>query len=211
MNKDKLTNGQKYMYDKIHTELEKQLNEYTAKVRAVLSLAFFPKKDGTEKQNFALNFGTSKGETYEIKWSETNKEKRRFVNISKQTNYQGIWTGVDFSIAPLWDDKHEKQLVPYTSHSIYFNWNIFNRYEKPKNAKDAFFLIQGPYLKLLISLENEYKEALQDFNINFEKLCCAATSLQEHIKSIKAPIFSSYAYNLQGRDNHYLASNYFED
>lgn len=206
----KMTNGQKYIADQIRTQLEKYIKEYTDKINAVTILKFYPKKDGTEKANFALNFGTDHGEKYTINWGHT-KEDRRCVTITQKFNYSGEFQGVEFSTASVWDENHEKQIIPFTSHSVWFNWNIFESCERPKTAKDTFSLIKGPYCDYLRKTLREYKNTLDDFDHNFEQLCIAATNLQENIKGITAPVFCSYAYNLQGRDNHYLASNYFED
>ena len=205
-----MTNGQKYIADQIRNQLEKYIKEYTDKINAVAFLKFYPKKDGTEKANFALNFGMDIGEKYTINWGHT-KEDRRYVSIVKKLSYFAEFQGVEFSTAPIWDEKHEKQTIPYTSHSVRFNWNIFEGCERPKGAKDTFNLIKGPYFDYLRKTLREYQAALADFDYNFERLCIAATNLQENIKGITAPVFSSYAYNLQGRDNHYFTSNYFED
>ena len=207
----KLNNSQKYMYDKISRDLNNYIQNFTDKINAVSKLAFFPKKDGTEKVNFALNFGTLNGETYTINWSSTHSEKRRWIDITKELDYSGKFTGVKLRIAPTWDDNHEKQIIPYTSHDIYFNWNIFEGYEIPKTAKEVYNLIKGPYFDYLVSNHLEYKKVKDNFDLYFEQLCNAATNLYNSIKYLKVPVFSSYAYNLQGRDNHYLIENYFED
>lgn len=63
--------------------LENQILEGIAKsqdvVNALELLEFFPKKDGSEKANFSLNFGlrTPYGETYTIKWVNAEEKRRR--------------------------------------------------------------------------------------------------------------------------------------
>lgn len=207
----KLNNSQKYMYDKISHDLDKYIQDFSDKIYSVNNLAFFPKKDGTEKANFALNFGSINGEKYTINWNPTHHEERRWVDITKHLNSCGDFTGVEMRIAPTWDEKHEKQICPYTSHDIYFNWNIFDKYERPKNAKETFDLIKNPYFKYLVANLTEYKKVKENFESYFEMLCNAATNLHNSIKFLKVPVFSSYAYNLQGRDNHYLIENYFDE
>lgn len=207
----KLNNSQKYMYDKISHDLDKYIQDFTDKINAVSKLAFYPKKDGTEKVNFALNFGTINGEKYTINWSPTHHEERRWVDITKHLNSCGNFTGVEMRIAPTWDEKHEKQIIPYTSHDIWFNWNIFENYLKPETAKQVFDLIKGPYYNYLVCSNLEYIRVKENFDSYFEMLCNAATNLHNSIKFLKVPVFSSYAYNLQGRDNHYLIENYFDE
>lgn len=207
----KLNNSKKYMYDKISKELDEYIKDFSNKIFAVERLAFFPKKDGTEKANFALNFGTLDGEKYTVNWSPTRHEERRIVDINKTFDYCGNFTGIEMRIAPFWDEKHEKQTCPYTSHDMYFNWNMFNKYERPKNARETFDLIKKPYFEYLVATLEEYKKAKENFDTYFEMLCNAATNLHNSIKYLKVPVFSSYAYNLQGRDNHYLIDNYFDE
>ena len=207
----KLNNSQKYMYDKISIDLDKCIKDFSSEIFAVKKLKFFPKKDGTEKANFALNFGTLDGEKYTINWSPTHHEERRWIDITKRLDYNGNFTGVEMHIAATWDEKHEKIICPCTSHNIYFSWNIFDEYERPKNARETFDLIKGPYLKYLVASLTEYEKVKENFDLYFEMLCNAATNLHNSIKFLKVPVFSSYAYNLQGRDNHYLIENYFDE
>lgn len=204
-----LNNSQKYMYNKISHDLDEYIKDFSNKIFAVGRLEFFPKKDGTEKANFALNFGTLDGENYTVRWSSNRIEKRRWVDIDKCLDYSGNFTGVKMLIASFWDEKNEKQICPYTSHDIYFN--LFNKYERPKNAKETFDLIKNPYFDYLVATLDEYKKVKENFDTYFEMLCNAATNLHNSIKFLKVPVFSSYAYNLQGRDNHYLIDNYFDE
>lgn len=210
MIKDKLTNGQQFMYNKIKHDLNKYIKEFSNKIEVVKHLVYSPKKDGTPKANFMLNFAFDVGEFYTIKWNNNLSEKRRYVNITQHFDFNHKWTGICLQTNPIWDSNHDKQIVEFLNTDVYFYWNIFEGHKPPENAKECFELIKGPFLDYLVKTCNEYNLALANFDDNFERLCIAATNLNENIKAISAPVFYSYAYNLQGRDNHYFVQNFFE-
>ena len=51
------THSQKSIYDKLEKQINDEIKELENKIIAFNMIEYFPKKDGTEKENFSLNFG----------------------------------------------------------------------------------------------------------------------------------------------------------
>src|SRR5574344_1430012 len=51
------TNSQKSIYEKLENQIKKEIDELENKIEAFDNIEYFPKKDGTQKEKFSLNFG----------------------------------------------------------------------------------------------------------------------------------------------------------
>lgn len=51
------TQSQKSIYEKLENQIKKAIEELENKLAAFSCIDYFPKKDGTQKENFSLNFG----------------------------------------------------------------------------------------------------------------------------------------------------------
>lgn len=51
------THSQKSIYEKLENQIKKAIEELDNKIKAFSCIEYFPKKDGTQKENFSLNFG----------------------------------------------------------------------------------------------------------------------------------------------------------
>ena len=51
------TNSQKSIYEKLENQIKKEIKDLENKIKAFGQIEYFPKKDGTQKENFSLNFG----------------------------------------------------------------------------------------------------------------------------------------------------------
>lgn len=51
------TNSQKSIYNKLEKQIKDSIKELENKIEAFSNIEYFPKKDGTQKENFSLNFG----------------------------------------------------------------------------------------------------------------------------------------------------------
>lgn len=51
------THAQQSIYDKLENQIKKAIEELENKIKAFGQIEYYPKKDGTQKDNFALNFG----------------------------------------------------------------------------------------------------------------------------------------------------------
>lgn len=53
----KYTHSQKSIYENLETQIKKEIEELENKIVAFSNIEYCPKKDGTPKENFSLNFG----------------------------------------------------------------------------------------------------------------------------------------------------------
>lgn len=53
----KYTHSQKLIYDKLENQIKKEIEELENKIKAFENIDYYPKKDGTQKDNFSQNFG----------------------------------------------------------------------------------------------------------------------------------------------------------
>lgn len=200
------TNSQKYIYGKMKKDIEEGIKKYSNIVQAIERIKLYPKKDGKEKANFALNFGLDIGETYTIKWGGTNgEEKRRYVHIALESNYNNKVNSVKFSISPIWEGEGEnrKQILEFTEHSIWFNCEKYKKGLEDHSAKGILELIKGPYLEDMKENLNRYKKDLEQLPTIFEKMVEAANNLQKFINSTADnAVIHRYAYELQGKENY---------
>lgn len=51
------TNAQKSIYEKLEKQIKKEIGELENKIKAFDKIDYYPKKDGSQKDNFSLNFG----------------------------------------------------------------------------------------------------------------------------------------------------------
>lgn len=200
------TNSQKYIYGKIEHDINEGIKKYSNMVQAIERMKLYPKKDGKEKANFALNFGLDIGETYTIKWGGTSgEEKRRYVHIALEYGYNNKVNSVKFSISPIYEGEGEnrKQILEFTEHSIWFSCDKYKKGLEDHSAKGILELIKGPYLDDLKENLARYKKDLEELPTIFEKMVEAANKLQEFIDSTaERAVIHRYAYDLQGRENY---------
>lgn len=201
-----MNSNQTYIYGQIEKQVQDYLFNYQTKLMAVDHLKFFPKKDGNEKANFALNFGFEEGETYTIHWR--HDEKQRYVKIELKEGYyrpqeSNVARLLEFKTAPIWDDPNnrQKQVVPFTEHSIWLDTDKYRKYYKKEmqTAKEIFNLIKNEYRNDLLEQIEYHKKELEDLPENFKILCNAATEFNM-VRNKLTGTLGSYAYRLQGRD-----------
>lgn len=206
-----MNSNQNYIYGQIEKQIQDKLFDYQAKLMAVDHLKFFPKKDGKEKANFALNFGFEEGETYTIHWRHGD-EKQRYVKIELKNGYYGSLDSdvarlLEFKTAAIWEDPNNrvKQVVPFTEHSIWLDTDEFKKYYKKEmqTAKEIFNLIKNEYRNDLLEQIEYYKKELEDLPEKFKILCNAATEFNKVRNKLTGTI-GSYAYRLQGKDFQYF-------
>lgn len=70
-----MNSSQKSTFEEIKTELEKGIRELNHQIVNIQRLKLYPKKDGTEKANLPLNFGTVEGEYLTVKRCGRDEKK----------------------------------------------------------------------------------------------------------------------------------------
>lgn len=96
------THSQKSIYEKLEKQIKKEIGELENKIKAFSCIDYYPKKDGTQKDNFSMNFGLQGvGVSY--------KDKR----WGKIENVHPVDISLDYGISP-----YEKNgvLVPSSVH-----------------------------------------------------------------------------------------------
>lgn len=222
MKYENLTHSQKSIYDSLEKEIKDSINETENKIKGVSEIEFFPKKDGTEKENFSLNFGLKNyGVSYKAeRWGK--RENVHPVNISLDYGYSRMYnskpTGVKILVAPVFDYEKREYLnnFKYFDDSIYFscsdvkNFLGFDVSEEPQKltAKKVFELITIYYKNMLSERLKNYKEELEKLPKFFEKSIEISNYLIKEIgkTSVFSHIHSFYYRNFENKDVYFLCN-----
>lgn len=222
MKYENLTHSQKSIYDNLEKEIKDYIADLENKIAAISEIEFYPKKDGTEKANFSLNFGLKNwGVSYTAKrWGKT--ENVHPVDVWLE---YGIWgdkkapTGVKFRISPVFDYEKREYLSNFKyvdAESVYFscsdvkNFLGFDVSEEPQKltAKKVFELITIYYKNCLIERLNTHKEELKQLPKYFEKAIEISNNLIKEVeKTSKFSFIHSFYYrNFKNKDVYFLCN-----
>ena len=222
MKYENLTHSQKSIYDKLEKEIKDSINDTENKIKGVSEIEFFPKKDGTEKENFSLNFGLKNyGVSYKAeRWGK--RENIHPVNIYLDYGYSRMYnskpTGVKILVAPVFDYEKREYLnnFKYFDDSIYFscsdvkNFLGFDVSEEPQKltAKKVFELITIYYKNMLSERLENYKEELKQLPELFEKSIEISNYLIKEVgKTSKfSHIHNFYYNNFENKDVYFLCN-----
>ncbi|MBR3073622.1 hypothetical protein [Fibrobacter sp.] len=185
-------------FNNIKIELENEIFTLNEMITNIGRLKLFPKKDGTEKVNIPLNFGTVEGEYFMVKRCG-QEEKRRYVKVELQSYHIHL----DFYPIPEKNDPCNcKWLHASTNH--YINYPE-NKDANNISAKEIFELAKGPHLDFLKKEKERYENTLANLQKHFDDLCKMANALRQYINSTdNIPVIHRYAYQLEGRSIHGL-------
>lgn len=222
MKYENLTHSQKSIYGKLEKEIKDSINETENKIEAVSEIEFFPKKDGTEKENFSLNFGLKNyGVSYKAK-IRGKTENIHPVNIYLDYGYIRLYntqpTSVKLIISPVFDYEKREYLnnFKHFDDSIYFscsdvkNFLGFDVSEEPQKltAKKVFELITIYYKNMLSERLNNHKEELKQLPKYFEKAIEISNYLIKEVgKTSKFSFIHSFFYdNFENKDVYFLCN-----
>lgn len=220
--KKTLSNSQRYVFERLEKELQDKIDKTQNELNALELLAYCPKKDGTPKSNFALNFGLVApwGESY--KWASRYQgiETRRYVEIwFDRSLVKGDITDVKFRFKPYWDDENGTDPKPATNFE-YFEGTLYMRpdafkewagfdIEKEQSKIDAPFVFKAlkEYYadKRRAALEG-YRNEIKELPKWFKKACDMARKMRdlvdgtEHLTTIHSFMYS----NFEAKETHYL-------
>lgn len=220
--KKTLSSSQKSIFERLEKELQDKIENAQNEINALELLAYCPKKDGTPKANFSLNFGLVApwGESY--KWASRwqGVETRRFVEVWFDRGlFKGDITAVKFRFRPYNEDENKTDPRPatnfkYFESSLYIRPDSFKEWagfdtDKEQDKIDAPFVfkaIKEYYTQRKREALEEYKKELGELPKWFKKACEMARKMKElvagteHLTTIHSFMYS----NFEAKEIYYL-------
>lgn len=180
------TNSQKSIYDKLEKQIKKAIDELENKIAAFNNIEYFPKKDGTQKENFSLNFGLKGvGVSYKDKrWGKV--ENVHPVEISLEYGFRPytkngvlVPSSVNIAVKPRYSQETNEYIdnFNYCTDTIYFSSSDvteflgFDAKENPEKitAENILKLIKVFWIGYLTERLNTHKKELERLPEFFDK------------------------------------------
>lgn len=180
------THSQKSIYEKLENQIKKAIEELENKIAAFNNIEYFPKKDGTQKENFSLNFGL-KGVGVSYKDKRWNKiENIHPVEISLEYGFRPytkngvlVPSSVNIAVKPRYSQETHKYIdnFNYCTDTIYFSSSDvteflgFDAKENPEKitAENILKLIKVFWIGYLTERLNTHKKELERLPEFFDK------------------------------------------
>lgn len=180
------TNSQKSIYEKLENQIKKAIEELENKIAAFNKIEYFPKKDGTQKENFSLNFGLKGvGVSYKDKrWGKV--ENVHPVEISLEYGFRPytkngvlVPSSVNIAVKPRYSQETHEYIdnFNYCTDTIYFSSSDvmeflgFDAKENPEKitAENILKLIKVFWIGRLTERLNTHKKELERLPEFFDK------------------------------------------
>ena len=207
--KKTLNHSELYIFERLEHELNEYINREKNRIAALDNLVFTPKKDGSEKQNFALNFELKQGAGFKNQRGEFWRFVNAWYDINTFAKGQPK-TGVQLKFWSLGDAPYSESFEEY----IYFSWTDLEKFlgydlsehQDKINAKMCFELFKNYSLPQAKEHLQNYEKQLNELPKDFKNLVECANKIESLYKSIKNSVASSWAYrNFKGGNElHYL-------
>lgn len=180
------TNSQKSIYEKLKNQIKKAIEELENKIAAFNKIEYFPKKDGTQKENFSLNFGL-KGVGVSYKYKRWGKiENVHPVEISLEYGFRPytkngvlVPSSVNIAVKPRYSQETNEYIdkFNYCTDTIYFSSSDvmeflgFDAKENPEKitAENILKLIKVFWIGCLTERLNTHKKELERLPEFFDK------------------------------------------
>ena len=219
------TNSQKSIYEKLENQIKKANEELENKIAAFSNIEYFPKKDGTQKENFSLNFGLKGvGVSYKDKrWGKI--ENVHPVEISLEYGFRPytkngvlVPSSVNIAVKPRYSqDTHEYiDNFNYCTETIYFSSSDvteflgFDAKENPEKitAENILKLIKVFWIGYLTERLNTHKKELERLPEFFDKAIEISNYLVNEIeKTGKFSYIHHFFYdNFENKDVYFLCN-----
>ena len=219
------TNSQKSIYDKLEKQIKDKIKELENKITAFSNIDYFPKKDGTQKENFSLNFGLKGvGVSYKDKlWGKI--ENIHPVEISLDYGFSpysvnGILvpSSLQIAVKPRYSqEKHEYiDNFNYCTDTIYFSCSDvkeFLGFDAQKNpekitAENILNLISIFRINFLKDRLNTHKKELEKLPEFFENAIKISNYLVNEInKTGEFSFINNFYYsNFENKDVYFLCN-----
>lgn len=220
--KKTLSSSKRSIFERLEKEIQDTIGSAENELRAIELLAYCPKKDGTPKQNFSLNFGLVDpwGESYKWATNYQGVETVRFVDVTLDRDIYGRKiTGVIFKFRPYHDDEKGTDPKPGTNYKffeghIYFcfdgfaNWAGFDTDKEPEkiDAQFVFRAIKEYYADKKREALEGYRRELKELPKWFKKACDMAHKMRELVEGTEhlSTIHSFMYGNFEAKEIYYL-------
>ena len=219
------TNSQKSIYDKLEKQIKDSIKELENKIEAFSNIEYFPKKDGTQKENFYLNFGLKGvGVSYKDKrWGKI--ENVHPVEISLEYGFRPytkngvlVPSSVVIAVKPRYSqDTHEYiDNFNYCTDTIYFSSSDvteflgFDAKENPEKitAENILKLIKVFWIGYLTERLNTHKKELEKLPEFFDKAIEISNYLVTEIEKTGEFSFIHHFFydNFKNKDVYFLCN-----
>jgi hypothetical protein len=219
------TNSQKSIYEKLEKQIKKAIEELENKIAAFSNIEYFPKKDGTQKENFSLNFGLKGvGVSYKDKrWGKV--ENIHPVEISLEYGFRPytkngvlVPSSVNIAVKPRYSQETNKYIdnFNYCTDTIYFSSSDvteflgFDAKENPEKitAENILKLIKVFFIGYLTERLNTHKKELERLPEFFDKAIEISNYLVSEIgKTGEFSFIHHFFYdNFENKDVYFLCN-----
>ena len=207
--KKMLNYSELYIFERLEREINEYIKREKNRIAALENLVFKPKKDGSEKQNFALNFELKQGAGINTQSGKFWRFVDAWYDVNTFVNGQPK-TGVKVKFWSLGDAPYSESFEEY----IYFSWTDLKKilgydlseHQEKINAKMCFELFKNYSLPQAKEHLQSYEKHLKELPKDFKNLVECANKIEALYKSIKNSVASCWAYrNFKGGNElHYL-------
>lgn len=206
--KKTLNHSELYIFERLERELNEYIKREKNRIAALENLIFTPKKDGSEKQNFALNFELKQGAGINTQSGKFWRFVDAYYDFNNFVTGQPK-TGVKLKFWSLGDAPYSESFDEF----IYFSWTDLKKFlgydlsehQEKINAKMVFELLKNYSLPQAKESLKGYEKQLKELPKDFKKLVEYANKINAFYKSFKNSVVNSWAYcNFKGNDLHYL-------
>lgn len=221
----KYTHSQKSIYEKLENQIKKAIEELENKIKAFSCIDYYPKKDGTQKDNFSMNFGLKGvGVSYkDTRWGKV--ENIHPVEISlgygfKPYEKNGVLvpSSVNITVRPRYCQDTREYLDGFKScnDTIYFSsidvidFLGFDAKENPEKitAENILKLIKVFWIGRLKKNLNTHKRELERLPGFFDKAIAISNYLVTEIgKTAEFSYIHNFYYdNFENKDVYFLCN-----
>lgn len=219
------THSQQSIYEKLENQIKKAIEELENKIEAFSNIEYCPKKDGTQKDNFSLNFGL-KGVGVSYKDRRLGKiENVHPVDISLGYGFRPykkngvlVPSSVNIAVKPRYNQETNEYIdnYSYCSDTIYFSSSDvtdflgFDANENPEKitAENILKLIKVFWIGYLSERLNTHKKELERLPEFFEKAIEISNYLVTEVgKTAEFSFVHNFYYdNFENKDVYYLCN-----
>jgi hypothetical protein len=219
------THSQKSIYEKLENQIKKEIKELENKIEAFSKIEYYPKKDGTQKDNFSLNFGLDGvGVSYKDKrWGKI--ENVHPVEICLDYGFSPyekngvlVPSSVNIEVKPRYSHDKSEYIdnFGYCTDTIYFSSRDvidflgFDAKESPEKitAEKVLKLIKVFWIGHLTDVLNTHKKELERLPEFFDKAVEISNYLISEIGKTSEFSYIHHFYydNFENKDVYYLCN-----
>lgn len=219
------THSQKSIYDKLEKQIKDEIKELENKITAFSNIEYFPKKDGTQKENFSLNFGLKNvGISYKDKrWGKIENIHPVTVTLDygfRPYSVNGVLvpSSLQISVKARYSQEKNEYIdnFTYCTDTIYFSCSDvkeflgFDAKENPEKitAENMLKLIRVFWIEHLTERLTTHKKELEKLPEFFDKAIEISNYLMTEIGKTSEFSFIHHFYynNFENKDVYFLCN-----